>query len=106
MRAVDYLIVSSFHWEQGRWIVKVKGGRERTIPIPTDVKAAVDEYLLFDESNRKQMKTGGSDAFIFQAEIAKRFFGQTRPLSTRHVWHLVRRWADFAGLGKVKNQAR
>jgi integrase len=81
--------------------VKVKGGRERTIPIPKDVKAAIDEYLLFDESNRKQMKTGGADAFVFQADVTKRFFGQSRPLSTRHVWHLVKRWGDFAGIGKV-----
>lgn len=30
--------VSSFHWTKGRWTlkVKVKGGRERTIPIPQD----------------------------------------------------------------------
>lgn len=97
------LTVSAFHWSKGRWIlkVKVKGGRERTIPIPKDVKSAIDEYLLFDESNRKQMKTGGNDAFVFQADVAKRFFGQNRPLTTRHVWHLVRRWADYAGLGKV-----
>lgn len=95
--------VSSFHWTKGRWVlkVKVKGGRERTIPIPKDVKAAIDEYLLFDESNRKQMKTGGADAFVFQADVTKRFFGQSRPLTTRHVWYLVKRWGEFAGLGKV-----
>ena len=59
--------VSSFHWTQGRWTlkVKVKGGRERTIPVPQDVKKAIDDYLRLDESNRKTMKTGGSDAFIF-----------------------------------------
>lgn len=60
------LRVSSFHWSQGRWTlkVKVKGGRERTIPIPQDVKRAIDEYLRIDASNRQTMKTGGSDAFL------------------------------------------
>jgi site-specific recombinase XerD len=97
------LRVSAFHWSKGRWTlkVKVKGGRERTIPIPKDVKSAVDEYLRLDEESRRQMKTGGADAFIFQAEVTKRFFGQNRPLTTRHIWHLVRRWALFAGIGKV-----
>lgn len=97
------LRVSSFHWSAGRWTlkVKIKGGRERTIPIPKDVKSAVDQYLLLDDASRRQLKTGGSDAFVFQADAAKRFFGHNRPLTTRHIWHLVRRWSEFAGIGKV-----
>lgn len=47
------------------------------------------------------MKTGGSDAFIFQADISRRSFGENRALSTRHLWHLIKKWADFAGIGKV-----
>ena len=95
--------VSSFHWTQGRWTlkVKVKGGRERTIPVPQDVKKAIDDYLRLDESNRKTMKTGGSDAFIFQADVNRRNFGENKPLSTRHLWLLVKKWAEFAGIGKV-----
>lgn len=98
------LRVSSFHWTQGRWTlkVKVKGGRERTIPVPNDVKKAVDDYLLLDFGNRKTMKTGGgSDAFIFQADVSRRSFGENRPLTTRHIWHLIKKWAEFAGIGKV-----
>jgi integrase/recombinase XerD len=97
------LKVSSFHWSKGRWTlkVKVKGGRERTIPIPSDVKSAVDKYLLLDEKNRKLMKTDGTDAFIFQADVSRRNFGENKPLTTRHLWHLIKRWADFAGIGKV-----
>lgn len=35
------LRLSQIRWSHGRWTVrlKVKGGRERTQPIPTDVKA-------------------------------------------------------------------
>jgi integrase/recombinase XerD len=95
--------VSSFHWTKGRWTlkVKVKGGRERTIPVPQDVKKAIDDYLRLDESNRRTMKTGGSDAFVFQADVARRNFGVNKPLTTRHIWHLVKKWAEFAGIGKV-----
>lgn len=98
-----YVRVSSFHWTKGRWTlkVKVKGGRERTIPVPVDVKKAIDEYLRLDEENRRQMKTGGSDAFIFQADISRRNFGENKPLTTRHIWHLVKKWAKLAGIGKV-----
>ncbi len=99
------LRTSSFHWTTGRWTlkVKVKGGRERTIPVPSDVKKAVDHYLLLDAGNRRTMKTdgGGSDGFIFQADVNRRNFGENRALSTRHLWYLVKKWAEFAGIGKV-----
>src|ERR1700754_3784551 len=38
------LKVSSLKWSHGRWIlkVKVKGGRERTLPLPPEVKQAID----------------------------------------------------------------
>ncbi|MGH9898836.1 MAG: tyrosine-type recombinase/integrase, partial [Pyrinomonadaceae bacterium] len=97
------LKVSSFKWTHGRWVVKykVKGGRERTLPIPRDVKAAIDRYLQMDEHNRQVTKTGGIDAAIFQADVEKRFIGLMRPLTTRHIWHLVRKWGKFTGVGKV-----
>lgn len=94
---------SSFHWTRGRWTlkVKVKGGRERTIPIPQDVKKAVDDYLRLDDESRRMSKTGGNDAFVFQADVSRRYFGENKPLTTRHIWHLIKRWAEFAGIGKV-----
>jgi hypothetical protein len=38
---------SSIVWSHGRWTarVKVKGGRERTIPFPKNVRQAIDHYL-------------------------------------------------------------
>lgn len=97
------LRASSFHWLQGRWTlkVKVKGGRERMIPVPQDVKKAIDDYLRIDASNRQTMKTGGPDAFIFQANVSRRHFGENKALTTRHLWHLVKHWANCAGIGKV-----
>lgn len=71
------------------------------MPIPPDVKSAIDNYLWLDEPHRKQMKTDGADAFVFQADVDKRFFEQNQALSTRHVRHLVKCWDEFAGIGKV-----
>jgi site-specific recombinase XerD len=44
------LRASSAHWSHGRWVVKfkVKGGRERTLPLPQEVRKAIDEYLKLD----------------------------------------------------------
>lgn len=98
-----FIRASSFHWTKGRWTlkVKVKGGRERTIPVPADVKKAIDDYLRLDDENRRLAKTGGSDAFVFQADVSRRNFGENKSLTTRHIWHLVKKWAGFAGIGKV-----
>lgn len=71
------------------------------IPIPPDVKKAIDEYLRIDDSNRQLMKNGGSDAFVFQADVALRSFGENKAPTTRHLWHLIKKWADYAGIGKM-----
>ena len=44
------LRLSQVKWSHGRWIIKfkVKGGRERTQPIPSEVKMAIDEYLRLE----------------------------------------------------------
>jgi site-specific recombinase XerD len=61
---VASLKTSSITWSHGRPIIKfkVKGGRERTLPLPADVKSAVDDYLKLDRPRRKILNTGGADA--------------------------------------------
>jgi site-specific recombinase XerD len=100
---VANLKVSSIRWTSGRWIltVKLKGGREEIKPLPKDVKKAIDDYLKLDRENREIMKSGGEDAFLFQAEPNQRWFGENKPLSTRHVWHLVKRYSKLCGIGDV-----
>jgi site-specific recombinase XerD len=100
---VCHLKVSSIKWTSGRWVltVKLKGGREELKPLPKDVKKAIDNYLALDRENRKTMKTNGVDAYLFQADPNKRWFGENNPLSTRHVWHLVKRFSKLAGIGDV-----
>ena len=98
------LKTSSIKWSHGRWILKfkVKGGRERTIPLPKEVKYAVDEYLKLDRDRRKILKTAeGAEAWLFQPITNYRTLKFDKPLSTTMVWYIVRRWGDFAGIGKV-----
>lgn len=97
------LKVADVKWTSGRWVivVKIKGGREEIRPLPKDVKKAIDNYLSLDRENRQTMKTNGEDAYLFQADPNKRWFGENKPLSTRHVWHLVKTYSKLAGIGDV-----
>lgn len=44
--------------------------------FPKDVKEAIDKNLQMDADHKKQMKTDGTDAFVFQVDVAEKFFGQ------------------------------
>ena len=98
---------SSIKWSHGRWTLKfvIKGGRMRTIPLPTEVKKAIDEYLSLDRDRRKILKSdsagGGTESWIFQPISNYRTLVFDKPLSTTMVWYLTRKWGEFAGIGKV-----
>ena len=98
------LKTSSIRWSHGRWTLKfkVKGGRERTIPLPKEVKQTIDEYLKLDRDRRKILKTAeGNEAWLFQPTTNYRTLQFDKPLSTTMVWYIVRRWGEFTGIGKV-----
>lgn len=95
---------SSIRWNGGRWTLnfKVKGGRERIIPLPTDVKKSIDEYLGLDRARRKILKTdGGNESWIFQPVTNYRTLIFDKPLSTTMVWYITQKWGAFSGVGKV-----
>ena len=94
---------SSIKWSHGRWIikVKVKGGKERTLPLPADVKKAIDEYLKLDQKRRALLLSDGEDAFLFQPHTNYRTLVFDKPLSTRMAFNIVARWADYGGVGKL-----
>ena len=95
---------SSIKWSHGRWTLKfkVKGGRERTIPLPPEVKKAIDEYLKLDRDRRKILKTdGGNESWIFQPISNYRTLVFDKPLSTTMVWYITQKWGKFTGIGKV-----
>ena len=93
---------SSVHWN-GRWTLscKVKGGREEVWPLPADVKQAIDDYLRFDASRRGLQNSGGDDAYLFQPHTNYRTLVFDKPLSRRHVERIVKKWGDYARLGRV-----
>jgi len=103
---VRNLRVSSIVWSHGRWTarVKVKGGRERTIPLPKDVKQSIEHYLKLDAGRRRNLHSDGDDAFIFQPIVNFRTLEFDRALSARHICQIVNRWACFAGLNKSKQR--
>lgn len=100
---VASLKASSITWSHGRSIIKfkVKGGRERTLPLPVDVKSAIDEYLKLDRQRRKILNTGGVDAWLFQPHTNARTLIYNKPLSTRMIGKIVKKYADYAGLGDL-----
>lgn len=97
------LRVSSVKWSHGRWTLrlKVKGGRERTLPLPQDVRKAIDEYLRLDRARRIKLGCGGEDSHIFQPLTNYRTLIFDKSLSTTMAWKIVRRWGEFTGIGKL-----
>lgn len=87
---ICHLKISDIKREGKHWVIdyRSKGGRKERQPLPKDVKAVIDDYLEADRINRKDTKTDGSDAFVFQADVMRRNFGASQPLSTRHIWHI------------------
>ena len=100
---ICHLKVSDIKREGKHWVVdyRSKGGRRERQPLPLEVKAVIDEYLESDRRNRKETKTDGADAFVFQADVMRRNFGASQPLTTRHLWHIVKTRGQQAGLGKL-----
>jgi integrase/recombinase XerD len=94
---------SGISWSHGRWLLSftVKGGRERKIPLPKEVKEAIDAYLKLDRNRRRNLHSDGSQAYIFQPVVNYRTLEFDKPLSTTQAWKIVRRWGDFTGVGKV-----
>jgi site-specific recombinase XerD len=97
------LMRSSIKWSHGRWIVKfqVKGGRERRIPLPTDVREAIEAYIKLDWKRREMLLSDGEDSYLFQPHTNYRTLVFNKPLSARMVWNIVSRWADYGGVGKL-----
>jgi site-specific recombinase XerD len=98
------LKASSIKWRDGRWTLKfkIKGGRERTIPLPTEVKKAIDGYLRLDRDRRQILKTdSGSESWIFQPVTNYRTLVFDKAISTTMVWYITQRWGEFTGIGKV-----
>jgi integrase/recombinase XerD len=97
------LRASSVKWSHGRWTLrcKVKGGREEVWPLPKDVKEAIDNYLRLDRKRREVVHSGGDQAPLFQPHTNYRTLDFDKPLSTRMVQKIVKKWADYSRLGDL-----
>lgn len=97
------LRLSRVNWSHGRWVIKlkVKGGRERTQPIPAEVKKAIDVYLRLDRTRRNLQHSDGAEQFIFQPHTNYRTLEFDKPLSSTMAWYIVRKWGKFTGVGKL-----
>jgi integrase/recombinase XerD len=97
------LRASSIKWSHGRWTLrcKVKGGREEVWPLPKEVKEVVDHYLLLDRKRRGISHSGGENAPLFLPHTNYRTLEFDRPLSTRMVQKIVKKWADYSRLGDL-----
>ena len=97
------LRASSIKWSHGRWTLrcKIKGGREEVWPLPKDVKEAIDEYLKLDAKRRAVLHSNEGDAFLFQPHLNYRTLVFDKALSTRMVQNIVKRWANFGGIGEL-----
>jgi integrase/recombinase XerD len=94
---------SGISWSHGRWLLtfKVKGGRERKIPLPKQVKEAIDAYLKLDRDRRRNLHSDGPQAFISQPTVNYRTLEFDKSLSPTQAWKIVRRWDNYTGVGKV-----
>ena len=105
---------SSFGTNKGYWVVsvRVKGGRDRVLPLPDDVKAALDAYLELDlarrnlaarnkDRSRVLAPSDAPDAHIFQPSRNNRTLETERAITVQTCENIVKRWAEYAGLGRV-----
>jgi integrase len=97
------LWVSDLKWSHGRWLIKfkVKGGRERTLPLPDEVRTAIKDYLKLDAQRRQHLHSDGTEAYLFQPLVNYRTLEFAKLLSTRMVWNTVARWGNWGGVGKL-----
>lgn len=89
-----------FNYNQTSWYVKVKikGGEIKNVPIPREVKKAVDHYHFLDRDHRGLIKTPDrTGKFVFMPvmeKITRVDATANVHLSSRHVWHLVGRYGE------------
>ena len=100
---VSTLKSSSLRWSHGRWTLKFmgKGSRERTLPVPDEVRLAIKEYLALDQKRRKFQHCDGEEAYLFQPLVNYRTLEFNKPLNVRMVYKIVQKWGEYSGIGKL-----
>ncbi len=71
------------------------------MPLPKDVKGAIDHYLKLDQKRRGIAHSDGEDAYLFQPHVNYRTLVFNRGLSPRMAQKIVHRWADYSRIGDL-----
>lgn len=89
-----------FYYNLNHWYVKVrvKGGEVRNVPVPLDVKKAIDHYHFLDRYHRSMISPGEKQSkFVFTPSIDKITRADVTAnvhLTSRHVWHIVGKYGE------------
>jgi integrase len=81
--------------------VQDQGGHGGYLAAPKEVKEAIDHYLRLDRKQREVVHSGGEGSPLFRPYTNYRTLDFDKPLSTRMVQKIVRRWADYCRLGDL-----
>jgi integrase len=94
---------SSVKWShgRGRYGVRSKGAGEEVWPLPKKVKESIDSYLRLDRKRRKVIHSDGEHTYLFQPHTNYRTLDFDKPLLTRMVQKIVKRWADYSRIGSL-----
>lgn len=91
---------NDFFYNTNSWYIKVKikGGEIKNVPVPMDIKKAIDHYHLLDREHRAMVKVPEKEGkFIFMPtidKITREDVTANLHLTTRHVWHVVGRYGE------------
>ena len=89
-----------FYYNRNSWYVKVKikGGELKNVPLPSEVKKAIDAYHFLDREHRAMVKVKDrTGKFVFMPiadKITRQDATANVHLTSRHVWHLVGRYGE------------
>lgn len=89
-----------FFYNQNSWYVKVKikGGDLKNVPIPLEIKKAIDAYHFLDREHRAMVKVKErTGKFVFMPtadKITRADATANVHLTSRHVWHLVGKYGE------------
>lgn len=85
--------------------VKVKGGRERLLPLPGKCKQVIDRYLALDADDRKTLRANLADSPLIQATGYDRMQHPGK-LSSETIRLIVKRYAEYCGFIQSKTKGK
>lgn len=85
--------------------VKVKGGRERLLPLPGQCKQIIDRYLALDADDRKTLRANLADSPLIQATGYDRMQHPGK-LSSETIRLIVKRYAEYCGFIEPKSRKK